>query len=53
MILKQITLPHNNGKPEYIGKVNEKGEYHGKGKYYWDDGKLLYEGEFEDGEPVD
>jgi antitoxin component YwqK of YwqJK toxin-antitoxin module len=46
------TLYYKNGNIKYIGEVNEKGQPHGKGKGYYEDGTLDYEGEFEDGEPT-
>ena len=51
MILTQTTLLHRNGKPKYIGQVNEKGEYHGKGKEYCGNRDFLYryEGDFVNG----
>ena len=41
------TIEFNGGT--YTGQLNADGKPHGKGKEYWSNGNLAYEGEFEDG----
>ena len=47
--LKTVTCKQVGLKGQYTGQVNESGQMHGMGRYYWNFGQFFYEGSFVNG----